>query len=77
MRAMTLLAINGALGNTELALLPIKAVDLDTGWLDYPRAKTAVPRRVPLWSETIAAINESLRVRAEPTDWPSDESLSQ
>ena len=53
-KAMVLLGVNGALGNTDIALLPTKAVDLEHQWLDYPREKTGVPRRIPLWPETVA-----------------------
>jgi hypothetical protein len=41
-RAMLLLAINTALGPTDLAYLPTSAVNLESGWLDFPRRKTAV-----------------------------------
>jgi integrase len=54
MRAMILLALNCGLGNEDLALL--KASNLKDGWLDYPRVKTEVDRRVPLFPETIAAL---------------------
>jgi integrase len=67
-KAMVLLGINGALGNTDLALLPTKAVDLQSGWLVYPRAKTAVPRRIPLWRETVVAIKAYLATRRAPKD---------
>jgi integrase len=70
MRAMILLGINAGLGNTDLVLLPINAVDLDGGWLDYPRHKTAVPRRAPLWPETVQAIRDVLARR--PTPKPED-----
>lgn len=66
MKAMILLAINGGLGNTDLALLPIAALDLENGWLEYPRVKTAVQRRVPLWDETVAAIREAVANRPTP-----------
>jgi integrase len=66
LKAMLLLAINGGLGNTDLALLPVTAVDVAGGWLDYPRAKTAIPRRIPLWPETIEAINAVLATRRNP-----------
>lgn len=66
MRAMVLLGVNAALGNTDLALLPITAVDLTGGWLAYARAKTAIPRRIPLWPETVAAIKAVLAVRRAP-----------
>lgn len=69
MRAMILLAINGGLGNGDLAAMPIKAIDLKTGWLDYPRPKTGVPRRIPLWPETKDAIREVREARPD-TDSP-------
>jgi len=56
LKAMILVAINGGLGNTDVAQLPIAAVDLVTGWLNYPRPKTGMPRRVPLWPETIQGL---------------------
>lgn len=57
-KAMILLGVNGALGNTDIADLPLSAINLKTGWADYPRAKTATRRRIPLWPETIAALRE-------------------
>lgn len=68
MKAMLLLAINGGLGNTDIALLPIDAVDLKGGWLDYARAKTGVGRRIPLWAETIKAIKAVISKRNNPKD---------
>lgn len=68
MRAMILLGVNAALGNTDLAMLPITAVDLAGGWLNYPRVKTAIPRRIPLWPETVAAIKAVLAARRDPKD---------
>jgi len=66
MRAMILLAINGGLGNSDLSLMPLEALDLDGRWLDWPRPKTAIPRRIPLWSETVDAIREWLDKRKQP-----------
>lgn len=66
MRAMVLLALNGGLGNTDLALLPIKAIDLKAGWLDDARSKTAIMRRIPLWPETVHA--RRARYRIDPDD---------
>jgi integrase len=66
MRAMVLLAINGGLGQTDLSLLPQKSLNLRDGWLDYPRPKTGVSRRIPLWSETVAAVHEALALRPTP-----------
>jgi integrase len=67
-RAMILLGVNAALGNTDLALLPLSAVDLESGWLDYARSKTGIERRIPLWPETIAALRAVVAARREPND---------
>ena len=68
MRAMILLGINGGFGNTDIGTLDIDAVDLDSGWINYPRPKTGVPRKVPLWPETVQAIRDVLAKRREPND---------
>ena len=65
---MLLLGLNGGMGNADLALLPIKAIDLDSAWLDYPRNKPGVPRRVPMWAETVDAIRQVLATRRKPKD---------
>lgn len=63
LKAMILLAINCGFGNTDVASLPRSAVDLDGGWIDFPRPKTAIARRVPLWPETVAAVQEAMANR--------------
>ena len=68
MRAMVLLAANTGFGATDLARLPMRAVDLDNGWLDFARPKTGVDRRIPLWPETVAAIREWLPLRPKAFD---------
>jgi integrase len=75
LRAMTLLGVNAGFGNHDVAALPLSAVDLEGGWIDYPRPKTGIPRRCPLWSETVAAIREALAVRPEPKDKKSDANI--
>lgn len=65
-RAMVLLGVNCGFGNTDVALLPIAAVDLAGGWLTYPRRKTAIQRRCPLWPETVRAIEDVLNDRPTP-----------
>ena len=65
LRAMILLGVNCGLGNTDLSCLPFSALDLDDGWLDYPRPKTGVERRCPLWPETVGALRAS--IVASPT----------
>jgi integrase len=65
MRAMIYLGINCAMGNTDCANLKTNHLDLDRGWLVYPRPKTGIERRSPLWPESIAAIREVLGDRQE------------
>jgi hypothetical protein len=48
LRAMILLGVNCGYGNTDCGLLPLSAVDLDGGGIDFPRPKTGVARRCPL-----------------------------
>jgi integrase len=66
LKTMFLLAINCGFGNSDCGNLPMSAVNLETGWIDFPRPKTGIPRRCPLWLETIAAIREWLAVRPKP-----------
>jgi integrase len=66
MRAMIYLGLNAAMGNHDCATLPQSALDLKTAWIDFPRPKTGIDRRCPLWPETIQAIREALEVRPEP-----------
>ncbi len=72
LKAMILLGANGGLGNTDCASLPLTAVDLDGGWLDYARVKTGVERRIPLWSETVEALRAVIATRRKPA-LPEDE----
>jgi integrase len=66
LRAMVLLGINGGFGNADCGHLPLSAVDLTTGVIDFPRPKTGIPRRCPLWPETVQAIREVAACRPEP-----------
>jgi integrase len=68
LRTMVLLAINCGFGNSDCGTLPRTALDLDAGWIDFARAKTGIPRRCPLWPETIAAIKDTLAKRHEPKE---------
>lgn len=60
------LGANAGFGPHDVGRLPESAVDLDSGWVNYPRPKTGILRRVPLWPETIKAIRESVQQRREP-----------
>jgi integrase len=66
LRAMVLLGINAGFGMADCGRLPLSALDLDGGWVDFPRPKTGIPRRCPLWPETVQAIREALADRKEP-----------
>jgi integrase len=68
LKAMVLLGINAGLGNNDCALLPLSALDLDDGWLTYPRPKTSIERRCRLWPETIIALREVVGQRPQPRD---------
>ncbi len=62
-RAMILLGVNAALGNSDVADLPKVAVNLESGWLEYPRTKTETDRRINLWPETVEAIQNAIDAR--------------
>jgi integrase len=66
LKAMTLLALNAGFGNSDCASLPLSALDLERGWIDFPRPKTGLDRRAPLWPETSAAIRAYLERRPQP-----------
>jgi integrase len=68
MRAMVLLGLNAGFGNNDLATLPLSALDLETGWVDFPRPKTGIARRCPLWPETVAALRAVLAEKPKPKD---------
>jgi integrase len=68
MRAMILLGLNCGYGNSDCGKLKIDNLDLEGGWVNYPRPKTGIDRRCPLWPETVQAIKEALAERPEPKD---------
>jgi integrase len=68
LRAMIFLGINCGFGQSDCSSLPVSAIDLDGSWITYPRPKTAVMRRCPLWSETVDALRQCVATRREPKD---------
>ncbi|MCY2987626.1 MAG: site-specific integrase [Planctomycetota bacterium] len=66
MKAMILLGCNAGFGNHDVAGLPLAAVDLTTGWLSFPRPKTGIARRCPLWPETCQALQAAIASRLTP-----------
>jgi len=63
MKAMVLLGVNCGFGNHDCGTLPLDAVDLDRGWIDFPRPKTGIARRCALWSETVEALHIAVESR--------------
>ncbi len=72
LKAMILLGLNCGFGNADVAGLPSTVLDLKAGWVDYPRPKTGVPRRCPLWPETVVAVQEALAKRPNSHDKAHD-----
>ncbi len=68
LHAMILLGVNCAFGNADCGQLPAAALDLDGGWIDFPRPKTGIGRRCPLWPETVKALKAALAARQSDTD---------
>ncbi len=66
LQAMLYLGVNAGMGNIDCGNLPLTALDLTSGWLNYPRPKTGVARRVPLWPETVKALLEVVEKRKAP-----------
>lgn len=68
LKPMILLGINCGYGNGDCGRLPQRAIDVDRGWVSFPRPKTGIQRRCPLWPETIQALRQSLERRPTPKD---------
>jgi integrase len=68
LRAMILLGINCGYSNADIGALPLKVLDLENGWATFARVKTGIPRKCPLWPETVQALRDWLAVRPEPID---------
>jgi integrase len=68
LRAMILLGINAGFGNADCGTLPIGAVDLEAGWVTFPRPKTGIERRCPLWPQTAEALKTAIADRPAPRE---------
>ncbi len=64
LRAMILLGINCGFNNKDCADLPLSTIKGE--WIDFPRPKTGIERRCPLWPETVAALQAAIAERPEP-----------
>lgn len=68
LRAMILLGLNCGYGPTDVSSLPQSALDLVGGWAEFPRPKTHIARRCPLWPETVAAVRDAVASRPAAAD---------
>ncbi|MHB8862055.1 MAG: tyrosine-type recombinase/integrase [Pirellulaceae bacterium] len=73
-RAFILLAANSGMGPTDIAEIKVSLID-GSGWLEKPRSKTWIDRRIPLWPETLKALRDVLKHRREPRDQADAELL--
>jgi integrase len=62
-RCIVLLGINGGFGASDIAQITVE--DYQGEWLDFARRKTGFERKVWLWPETRAAIDEQLSKRRD------------
>lgn len=67
-KAMILLGVNCGFGNMDCVKLPIRNLDLEGGWANFPRTKNGIHRRNPLWPETVEALKAVLAARKTPID---------
>ena len=65
---MILLGINCGMGNPRLRFAAPAAVNLAGGWVNFPRPKTGIDRRCPLWTETVEALKAAIADRPKPKD---------
>ena len=66
LKAMILLGVNCGFIGKDCTDLPLASVDLKNGWINFPRPKTGIPRRCPLWKETVEALKAAIAERPEP-----------
>src|SRR3954465_11607007 len=65
---MILLGVNCGFGNADCGPLPLTALDLEGGWVNYHRVKTGITRRCRLWPETVQALRAVIAARKQPAD---------
>lgn len=69
LKAWVLLGIQAGFSGADCRELPLKIFKAGEPWLDYPRNKTATARKVPLWPETLKALEDAVEFRG---DHPSE-----
>lgn len=65
-KAMVLLGLNAAFGNTDIGGLTMAHIDLDAGIVAMPRVKNGAIRRAALWPQTVEAVSEAIEARPTP-----------
>lgn len=75
LKAMILLGINCGFGNADCGNLPKDAIDFRSAWVAFPRPKTGIDRRCPLWPETVKALKQAIAKRPDPRA-PEDDRLA-
>jgi integrase len=68
LKAMIHLAGNCGFGPTDLGSLTFNVIDLDRGIVDFPRPKSGIERRCPLWPETVQALRDAIAARPAHKD---------
>jgi integrase len=68
LKAMILLGVNAGFGGADCGSLPLSAIDLEGGWVTFPRPKTGIGRRAALWPETVTALREAIERRWTGSD---------
>jgi integrase len=74
LKCMILLGLSCAMGNNDLSSLPMSAISADRKWITFPRPKTQIPRRLPIWPEVTELLPQVIATRIPPKD-PADEGL--
>lgn len=73
--AFGLLGLNCAFLPSDMTQLPMSAIDLESGLVEFPRPKTGIERRAVLMPETIYYLRRWLAVRPVPANDAADRLL--
>ena len=65
LKAMILLGLNSGMGPADIARIEYRNIDFNSGWIDYPRHKTACERRFAMWPITKRTLKEAIKQRPE------------
>lgn len=66
--AIVYLGINCAFGQTDCGDLLLSSINEKSEFIDWPRRKTGIARRCPIWPETLEALNASILQRTVPKE---------